>query len=292
MANPIIRHKYTADPTALIYSDTVYLYTGHDQSPEGVDDYVMKEWLCFSSRDMMEWTEYPSPLKATDFDWAKGDAFASKVIEYRGRFYWFAAVSHADNSGKAIGLAVSDHPSGPFQDAIGKALISHDMLPATGNKNANLDPSVLIDDGSAYIFWGHTQCYFAKLKGDLTGLESEVAKIDLPFFSEGVHIHKRHGIYYLSYGYGHPEKVAYAMSGAITGPWQFKGIINDLAFNCETNRPAIVEFRGKTYFFYHNGALPEGGSHRRSVCVEHLQYHPDDTIRPILMTIEGITSIL
>ena len=29
--NPIITDKYTADPAALVYNDTVYLYAGHDE---------------------------------------------------------------------------------------------------------------------------------------------------------------------------------------------------------------------------------------------------------------------
>ena len=287
--NPIIRHKYTADPTVLVNKDTLYLYTGHDEPPHGVDDYVMKEWLCFSSPNLTDWTEHPSPLKATDFRWAKGDAFASKVIEHHGKFYWFVAVSHAEKFGKAIGLAVADSPAGPFRDAIGQALITHDMLPPTDNEKANLDPSVLIDeDGSAYLFWGNGECYFARLKADLTGLEGKIAKVNLPEFSEGAHIHKRNGIYYLSYGYGHPEKVGYATSFDIEGHWEFKGIINEIPENCETNRPAIVDFKGQSYFFYHNGALPEGGSHRRAVCVDYLYYTTDHNILPVLMTKDGV----
>jgi beta-xylosidase len=287
--NPIVRNKYTADPTVLVDKDTLYLYTGHDEPAAEIDAYAMNDWLCFSSDNMVDWREYPSPLKATDFRWAKGDAFASKVIGYKERFYWFVSVSHAEKYGKAIGLAVADHPTGPFTDAIGQALITHDMLPGAENELANLDPSVLIDDnGEVYLFWGNGQCYFVKLKDNLIALDGPIGKVDLPGFSEGAHIHKRKGIYYLSYGYGHPEKVAYAMSRSIDGLWEFKGILNEIAGNCETNRPAIVDFKGRTYFFYHNGALPNGGSHRRSVCVDYLYYHEDDTIQRVIMTTEGV----
>lgn len=287
--NPIIRHKYTADPTVLVHNETVYLYTGHDEPPEGQDIYLMKDWLCFSSTDMINWKEHPSPLKATGFKWASGDAFASKVVQRNNKFYWFVAVSHAEKPGKAIGVAVADNPTGPFKDARGSALITHDMLPPTDNEKANLDPTVLIDDnGEAYIFWGNGQCYQAKLKSNLIELDSAVSIVGLPAFSEGAHIHKRNHLYYLSYGYGYPEKVAYAISENINGPWEFKGILNEIAGNCATNRPAIVDFKGKSYFFYHNGALPAGGSHRRSVCVDHLFYNEDGTIRRVIMTTEGI----
>jgi hypothetical protein len=70
--NPVIRHKYTADPAAIVHNGTVYLYTGHDEPPDGVEDYVMKDWLCFSSNDLVQWKEHAVPLKATDFTWAKG----------------------------------------------------------------------------------------------------------------------------------------------------------------------------------------------------------------------------
>ena len=289
--NPIIRHEFTSDPTVLVHNNTVYLYTGHDEPPQGVDDYVMNNWLCFSSADMITWQEHPSPLKATDFKWASGDAFASKVIECNGEFYWYAAVTHASIKGKAIAVAVADNPAGPFVDARGSALISQDMIPDKEIEMANLDPTVLIDDdGQAYIFWGNSVCYYAKLKGTMTELADPIQTIALPGFMEGAHIHKYNSWYYLSYGYGSPEKVVYAMSGNINGLWEFKGILNEIAGNCETNRPAIISFKGRHYFFYHNGALKGGGSHRRSVCADYLYYNEDGSIKRIVMTSEGITA--
>jgi beta-xylosidase len=289
MPNPIIRNKFTADPTALVYHDKVFLYTGHDEAPPGVEEYIMNDWLCFSSNDMLNWTEYFSPLKATDFAWSNGKAYASKLIEHHDRFYWYAAVNHATVPGSAIGVAVSDNPTGPFTDARGSALVNLNMLPSSQDDKANLDPSVIIDDnGQAYMFWGNKTCYFAKLKDNLTDLDGPIITLNLPEFEEGAHIHKRDGWYYLSYGYQMPEKVAYAMSKDIEGPWEFKGILNEVVGNCETNRPAILDFKGKSYFFYHNGALKNGGSHRRSVCIDYLYYNQDGTIRRVIMTSEGV----
>lgn len=115
--NPIITHKFTADPAALVYNGTVYLYTGHDECPERQNRYLMHEWLCFSSTDMVHWTEHPVPLRVTDFQWAQDDAWASQVIHRDGKFYWYVAVTHKTIPGKAIGVAVSDSPTGPFKDA-------------------------------------------------------------------------------------------------------------------------------------------------------------------------------
>lgn len=290
--NPIIRHKFTADPTVIEYEGTVYLYTGHDEPPPGVDDYAMHDWLCFSSTDMVSWAEHPVPLKATDFTWAKGDAYASKVIARDNRFFWYVAVTPAAMKGKAIGVAVADKPAGPFTDARGSALITPAMIPPTDNEKANMDPSVIIDDdGQAYIFWGGKQCYYARLARNMIELDGPVNLIALPGFMEGVHVFKSNEWYYLLYGYQMPEKVAYAMGKNIHGPWQFTGIVNDTAANCETNRPATLDFKGESYFFYHNGLLNNGGSHRRSVCVDRLHFNDDGTLQKVVMTQQGVGNV-
>ncbi|ACT92083.1 glycoside hydrolase family 43 protein [Dyadobacter fermentans] len=287
--NPIIKHIYTADPTVLVHENKIYLYTGHDDPPAGVNDYVMNDWLCFSSEDLLNWKSHGALMKAVDFAWSSGDAYASKVIQKDKQFFWYAAVSHGSIAGKAIGVAVADNPLGPFVDARGTALIDHEMIPETENLKANLDPTVIIDDdGQAYIFWGSKVCYWARLKGSMVELDGPIGTIDLPQFAEGAHLHKRGARYYLSYGYGMPERVAYAVSDSNQGPWKFMGIINEVAGNCETNRPAIIHFQGNDYFFYHNGTLPGGGSHRRSVCVDRLFYENDGLIRPVQMTSGGL----
>jgi hypothetical protein len=80
------------------------------------------------------------------------------------------------------------------------------------------------------------------------------------------------------------------MSKSITGPWEYKGILNEVAGNSNTNHQAIIDFKGKSYFIYHNGVIPtEGGSFRRSVCVDRLYYNPDGTMKCVVMTSEGIT---
>lgn len=290
--NPIIRHLFTADPTVLAWNDTVYLYTGHDESPYPDEEYVMKDWLCFSSKDLREWTEGPWRLQATDFLWAKGDAYASKVVHHNNRFYWYVSVTHSTIDGKAIGVAVANAPMGPFTDAKGSALITGDDLKAIGGTGQNFDPTVLVDDdGTAYICWGKGECYYAQLGEDMISVKGPIRKIALPGFMEGAHLHKREGWYYLSYGYGSPEKVGYAMSHDIHGSWEFKGIVNELAGNCETNRPAILRFKGKDYFFYHNGGLKNGGGHRRSVCVDYLYYNNDGSMKRVIMTSEGVEAV-
>jgi beta-xylosidase len=288
--NPIITHEYTADPAAMVYDGKVYLYTGHDEAPANTNGYEMHDWLCFSSPDMVNWTEHPVPLSVKDFTWARADAWASQVIERKGKFYWYVAVEHASIPGKAIGVAVADNPTGPFKDARGSALITNDMTTETRIGWDDIDPTVFIDDnGQAYLFWGNTVLHYVMLKDNMIEMEGPIKTISLPHFTEVPWIHKHEGWYYLSYAYEFPEKTAYAMSRHIEGPWEYKGILNELAGNCNTNHQAIIDFKGKSYFIYHNGALvPDAGSFHRSVCIDYLYYNPDSTMKRVIMTSEGV----
>jgi len=288
--NPVITDKYTGDPAALVYKEKVYLYAGHDEAPNDFNFYKMNEWLVYSSSDMKKWESHPVPLKVTDFKWAKSDAWASQVIERNGKFYWYVTVEHGTIPGKSIGVAVADNPLGPFKDALGKALITNDMTKFSDISWDDIDPTVFIDtDGQAYLFWGNTACHYAKLKENMTEIEGEIHHIKLPNFTEAPWIHKHNGWYYLSYAYEFPEKIAYAMSKSITGSWEFKGILNELAGNSNTNHQSIIDFKGQSYFIYHNGAsIPHGGSFRRSVCVDKLFYNKDGTMKRVVMTSEGI----
>ena len=291
--NPVIKDKFTADPAAFVFKDSVYLYTGHDEAPNGKEGYFMNEWLCYSSADMVNWKQHSVPLSVKDFSWSKGDAWASQVIERDGKFYWYVATEHATIAGKAIGVAISDKPYGPFKDALGKALITNYQTSKESKMMwDDIDPSVMIDDdGQAYLFWGNHQCYYAKLKKNMIELDGDIKTISLTHYTEAPWIHKHNGWYYLSYAAGFPEKIEYAMSKNINGPWQYKGILNELAGNSNTNHQAIIDFKGRSYFIYHNGGIsPNGGSFRRSVCIDYLYYKADGTIKKIIMTSEGVRS--
>lgn len=287
--NPIITDKYTADPAALVYNDTVYLFAGHDECPPEGNFYQMHEWLIYSSTDMVNWKEH-TPFKVTAFDWARDDAWAAQVIERNGKFFWYVTTHHKTIEGKAIGIAVADSPTGPFHDAIGKALITNDMTTQTDISWDDIDPSVIIDtDGQAYLFWGNTVLKYAKLKENMIELDGPIKTIDLPNFTEAPWIHKKGDWYYLSYAYHFPEKIAYAMSRSVNGPWEYKGILNEIAGNSNTNHQSIIEYKGKSYFIYHNGGIPTaGGSFRRSVCIDYLNYNNDGTLKRVQMTTEGV----
>ncbi|MEY4489459.1 MAG: hypothetical protein RIQ79_1967 [Verrucomicrobiota bacterium] len=293
-ANPVFTDAFTADPAALVYKDTVYIYAGQDEAGDKRQGYVMNRWLCYSSTDMVHWTPHGSPLKATDFTWAKGSAWAGQVIERDGKFYWYAPVDHATMHGMAIGVAVSDSPTGPFKDARGSALITNEMTPDTTIGWGDIDPTVYIEpNGQAWLFWGNTKCYYAKLKANMTELAGPIQSVpadQVKNYTEAPWIHKRGDLYYLSYATGFPERMAYSTAASLAGPWTYRGLLSEGAFNSNTIHQAIIEFKGSWYFIYHNGGrqVPEGGgSFRRSVCIDHLYYNPDGTIKRVIQTTEG-----
>lgn len=291
--NPIITNHFTADPAALVHGGRVYLYTGHDIPPDNNSNYRMNDWLLFSSTNMVDWEEHGSPLAARDFAWAKGDAWASQVIERKGKFYWYVSCTHATIGGKAIGVAVADSPTGPFKDARGSALVSNDLTKATKISWDDIDPTVWIDDdGQAYLFWGNQKCYWAKLKANMTELDGEIQVIpdeQVKGFTEAPWIHKRGDTFYLTYATGFPERVAYSTSKKLTGPWTPRGLLAEIAGNSNTIHQSIIEFQGRWYFIYHNGGVQTtGGSYRRSVCIDYLDYHPDGTLKRVVQTSEGV----
>lgn len=289
--NPVVTYKYLGDPAALVHDGTLYIYAGHDECPPPQQYYLMNEWCILSTKDMKTFTEHSYKMQAKSFAWAKGEAWASQVIERNGKFYWYVTVEHKDIPGKSIGVAVADSPVGPFKDARGSALVTNDMTTEyTKIGWDDIDPTVFIDDdGQAYLIWGNTQCYYAKLKENMTELDGPIVPVDLPRFTEAPWIHKRGEWYYLSYASEFPEKICYAMSKSITGPWEYKGILNELAGNSNTNHQTIIEFNDEWYFIYHNGTInPHGCGFRRSVCIDRLYYNPDGTMQRIIMTTEGV----
>ena len=127
--NPLITDAFTADPSPLVVGDTVYLYTTHDIA-EGDVLYAMNDWLVYSSEDLRTWRPHGPVMRETDFSWAEGNnsAWAAQAIEKDGKFYFYAPVKHKEpDRGFAIGVGVSDSPTGPFVDARGSALVTNSM---------------------------------------------------------------------------------------------------------------------------------------------------------------------
>ncbi|WP_432713901.1 glycoside hydrolase family 43 protein [Pedobacter sp.] len=295
--NPIIKHLFTADPAPIIYKDTVFLYTGQDTATVSDTNYKMPAWHIFSSTDMVNWKDRGA-LSPEIFSWSAGDAYASQCIYRDGKFYWFVSTQHKKNAdsngGFAIGVAVSDSPTGPFKDAIGKALVTNDMTLDMKHSWDDIDPTVFVDDnGQAYLYWGNGSCKWVKLKNNMTELDGPITVFKPQNYIEGPWVYKRNGHYYLIYaGAGtKPEMIEYCMSTSPEGPWVYKGIIQGNVPNSFTTHPGILDFKGKSYFFYHNGTLPTGGSYRRSICIDEMHYNADGTIQKIVETTKGVAKV-
>lgn len=296
--NPIVRDKFTADPAPLVYDGRLYLYVGHDEFYEGQDsasggkEFNITEWLCYSTDDMKNWTDHGAVLSPADFKWAVGEAWASQVVEKDGKFYYYTTVQGGEPYvGKAVGVAVGDSPVGPFVDAIGKPLVSDDMTD-NGKRGwwNDIDPTVLIDGDEAWLCWGNGTCFLAKLKPNMIELDGDIKVVDVPNYVEGPWLHKRNGIYYLTYAsFGNgSETISYATAPSMEGPWTAQGELTGNAENSFTIHPGIVEFKGQPYLFYHNATLEldghKGAIGRRSVCVDSLSYNEDGTMNHVTQT--------
>lgn len=296
--NPIVRDKFTADPAPLVYDGRLYLYVGHDEFYEGQDsasggkEFNITEWLCYSTDDMKNWTDHGAVLSPADFKWAVGEAWASQVVEKDGKFYYYTTVQGGEPYvGKAVGVAVGDSPVGPFVDAIGKPLVSDDITD-NGKRGwwNDIDPTVLIDGDEAWLCWGNGTCFLAKLKPNMIELDGDIKVVDVPNYVEGPWLHKRNGIYYLTYAsFGNgSETISYATAPSMEGPWTPQGELTGNAENSFTIHPGIVEFKGQPYLFYHNATLEldghKGAIGRRSVCVDSLSYNEDGTMNHVTQT--------
>lgn len=293
--NPIIQTNYTADPAPMVYNGKVYLYTSHDE-----DDstwFTMNDWRLYTTEDMVNWTDHGAVLSYKEFEWGKRNAWAPQCIERNGKFYMYVPITPEDGKG-AIGVAVADSPYGPFIDALGKPLISKSI--------ADIDPTVFIDDdGQAYLFWGNPVCYFVKLNENMISCNGEIQQIPNTIeafgkregkvneqrpttYEEGPWLYKRNNLYYLFFAAGPiSEHIGYSTSKSPLGPWKYQGVVMPTQGGSFTNHPGIIDFKGKSYFFYHNSALTGGSGFTRSVCVEEAQFNKDGTIVPMNMT-EGL----
>ena len=295
--NPIIQTIYTADPAPLVVGDTLYLYTGHDEDKSTY--FTMKNWHVFSTKDMVNWTHLGSPLGIQSFDWVKDSAWAGQAIERDGKFYWYVPMEQK-TGGMAVGVAVGDSPLGPFKDALGKPLVF--------DKFGDIDPTVFIDrDGQAYLAWGNPTYKFVRLNRDMVSYDTSVGDHGLfrgpmtvaafgkrsdtkrdTAYEEGPWFYRRGDRYYLFYAGGPvPEHLAYATGQSPAGPWTYGGVIMPTQGESFTNHPGVVDYKGKTYLFYHNGALPGGSGFTRSVCVDELKFNADGSITAFDMSTTG-----
>lgn len=292
--NPIVQTSFTPDPAPMVHDGVLYLYCGEDSTQDN-GFYNMTGWRCYSTTDMVNWTDHGLLMYSESFEWADpGTAWAAQCIERNGKFYLYVTVTNS--GGRAIGVAVSDSPTGPFVDALGG--------PLCGPNWSYIDPTVMIDDdGQAYLYFGNPTAYYCKLNEDMISLDGPVLEHQMTFdafgvgpnggttYTEGPWLYKREGIYYLVYAsLGVPEGISYSISDSPTGPWKYQGEIMNPG-DSTTIHPGIIEYKGHDYFFYHGVLLENGGWNKRSTAIVEFEYKKDGTIPLLKHSEKGVSQI-
>ena len=323
--NPIVRDQFTADPTARVFNNKVYLYPSHDITPpEGQrqDWFCMADYHVFSSENLTDWQDHGMILSQEKIPWGKPDAYsmwAPDCVEKNGKYYFYFPNAPQTGRGFAIGVATADRPEGPF---------TCEPQPIKGV--SGIDPCVLVDkDGQAYLYWSGMGIRGSKLKDNMKELDGELKTINMappgneeakkegkrlqPMrvliggeqmeglpegFKEGPFVFRRGDWYYLTFpwvrgskenGANPTETLAYAMSKSPLGPWDFKGIfMAEHANSCWTNHHSFVEYKGQWYLFYHHNFFSPKDDKRRSACIEKVTFNADGTIQEVKPTMRGV----
>ncbi len=282
--NPIVTQRYGADPGVMVYGDTVYVYCTND-SFEYRDGQVVENTYgkiqtinCFSTKDMVNWTDHgaiPVAGEAGAAKWAScswAPCAAHKKIDGQEKFFLYFA-----NSGGGVGVLVSDAPTGPWEDPVGGPLVTQ------GTENCSdvvwcFDPAVLVDDdGTGYLYFGGgipegqeanpKTARVVKLGDDMVSLAGTPAVIDAPYLFEDSCINRIDGKYYYSYcsnwstnGTAYSAAaIEYMVGDSAEGPFEYAGEFfknPGVYFGVwGNNHHTLFEFQGKYYLAYHARAL-------------------------------------
>ena len=285
---PLVQTKFVADPAPFVYNDTVFLFTSHDE--DGAGGFLMKDWLLYTSTDMVNWQDHGAVASLRDFKWYKGDngAWAIQTIERNGKWYMYCPIH-----GNGIGVLVADSPYGPYRDPLGKPLVWQK------EHWYDIDPTVWIDDdGQAYMYWGNPYTYYVKLNEDMISYSGEIVQLPkIKDYQEGPWLWSRKNAkgekkWYLAFASTCcPEGIGYAMAESPIGPWEWKGHIMDHTVSTRGNHPGIIEYKGRNYCFGLNYDIfrLETSRHaeQRSVAAAEMTYNDDGTIQEIPYFIEA-----
>ena len=320
---------YGGDPSILVDGDTVYAYVGHDTSTR--ESYYMPDWQCYSSKNMKDWKYEGEILSNSEISWARdaSSAWASQVIKYNGKYYFYYCTEANGNfgGGKSIGVAVSDSPKGRFVD-IGRPLVRNIDTYDGVHTWEDIDPTFWIETDEKgvehrILGWGNVRFFNCELNEDMISIKdkdgdpsriscekaSKQANADIKVgvinglpqghqYTEAPYYYKHklsNGVnrYYMFFAYDWREQIAYAycdsLKDFLNNEWTFGGVIMEPSATANTNHMAVFDFKGKTYFVYHDGSLPHGSGYRRVACVEEFKVNEDGSIPYIKKTAVGLT---
>jgi len=315
-ANPFITDKFTADPAAFLdYDGTAYIVCGEDTLPPDAIEteyYRISRWHIYSTKDMKNFKYENVLMRSEDFTYGRvNSAWASQAIMgLDGRYYFYGTVEDNRGNGQVISVAVADSPTGPYKQVGKDPLVTSRMVSTDLKKShENIDPTVFIDDdGTAWLAWGQNNPCIAQLDDNMKEIIRPIRFLfpedgtwkSQDRYTEGPFLYKRNGWYYMVYASfrvsENAETISYSMARSLEGPWSDGVPITDCApgldgqGNSYTIHPAVFDFKGQTYLFYHNAALRltmedgsvwEGATGRRSLCVDYLYFNADGTIQPV-----------
>ncbi|MFB9329475.1 glycoside hydrolase family 43 protein [Paenibacillus aurantiacus] len=313
---PLVKHMYTADPSAHVFEGKIYIYPSHDldhvrESNDNGDQYDMEDYHVLSMEDAdAECVDHGEALHVKDVPWASKQMWAPDAAYKNGKYYLFFPARDHDDVFR-IGVATGSRPEGPF-------VAEPDYIPGS----FSIDPAVFIDDdGQAYMYfgglWGGQLEKWqtgefnaagegpaadapalgpraARLSDDLLTFREQPGEIEIMDdagnrilagdeerrYFEGPWMHKYNGRYYLSYSTGTTHQIVYAIGDNPLGPFVFQGTILTPVIGWTTHH-SIVQFQDKWYLFYHDSSLSGGADNKRSVKMTELTYNEDGMIRTI-----------
>src|SRR5205085_10754044 len=77
--NPIIRTQYSADPSARVFGNTVYLFPSHDiLATEGHGRpgwFCMEDYHVFSSSNLTDWTDHGMIVQQNKVPWVRPNSY-------------------------------------------------------------------------------------------------------------------------------------------------------------------------------------------------------------------------
>jgi beta-xylosidase len=239
-----------------------------------------------------------------DTRWGKGNAWAPAIEHKNGKYYFYFSADQGER--KAIGVAVSDSPTGPFED-FGRPIV--DSRPAGQHNGQQIDVDVFTDDdGQSYLYWGNGYMAGAKLNTDMTSIDTTTIVRMTPrggtlqdyAYREGTYVFKRKGIYYFLWSVddtGSPNyHVAYGTSTSPLGPITvaeepviLKQRPDERIYGPAHNSVLQVPGKDKWYIVYHriNPAYMErndGPGFHREVCIDPMTFDKDGRILPVTPT--------
>lgn len=287
--NPIISHRYLADPNGFVYNQRLYAICSKDD--DNNNSYGMKGSILVSTKDLMNWTDHGEVYHAPkDGTWGT-TAYAPSAVVRDGKVYYYVP-----NSGSAIGVVVADRPEGPMRNP--KSLISGSLCDGVA---WCFDPGAFIDDdGQAYLTYGGgssassgygQNIRIIKLNKDMVSLGGSPIRLPLDRSFEGPFLSKYKGNYYLQYPMEGSSNIGLSMSTQPTSGWTHKGSIldnpslNGRNINGNNNsHTSILEYEGQWYMLYHDRRLSNGVTHKRNISIEKMSYNADGTIKKVVVT--------